>query len=97
MARLRRMVMCAWLDMPQASAHVPYLRVLGADEKGRALLRRLQKEGKPILTKPADVAVLGSEAMALFSAESAWTDQFLLGMAAPQKPGADWRYTPLMK
>lgn len=97
MARLRRMVMAAWLDTPAAPQHVPYLRVLAANEKGRALLGKLRREGKPVLTKPANVDLLGSEAKALFAAEAGWTDQFLLGMDTPQRPGQDWRYTPLMK
>ena len=97
MARLRRMAMAAWLDVPAAPEQVPYLRVLAADEKGRALLKKLQKQGMPILTKPADVERLGCKAKELFTAEANRTDQFLLGMKTPQKPGADWRYTPRMR
>ena len=97
MARLRRMAMAAWLDIPAAPEQVPYLRVLAANEKGRALLKKLQRQGVPILTKPADVERLGCKAKSLFSSEADITDQFSLGMTSPQRPGADWRYTPWMK
>ncbi|MEG0321524.1 MAG: nucleotidyltransferase family protein, partial [Oscillospiraceae bacterium] len=55
-ARVRRAVLWAYLgltaaDRPEA---VPYLRVLGMDETGQALLKGLKKTCPlPLITKPA--------------------------------------------
>ena len=96
MARLRRMVLSAWLGMDETPGKVPYLRVLAANEQGRKHLRVLQKQGVSVLTKAADVSKLGSEAEKLFQEECARTDQFELCKLNPQPAGADWRLTPKM-
>ena len=57
MARLRRMLLAAWLEVPQPPEEVPYLRLLGAGKDGRPLLRQMQRSGVPVLTKPADVGI----------------------------------------
>ena len=54
MARLRRMLLAAWLEVPQPPEEVPYLRLLGAGKDGRPLLRQMQRSGVPVLTKPAE-------------------------------------------
>lgn len=97
LSRLRRMAWLAWLGAEPPAGAVPYLRVLAANGRGRALLRQLQEAGQPVLTKPADVDRLGAEARALFAAEARYTDQFLLAMERPQPPGEDWRYTPFIQ
>ncbi|MEG1657515.1 MAG: nucleotidyltransferase family protein, partial [Oscillibacter sp.] len=68
-ARLRRMVLWAYLGLTPADvpARPPYLRVLAANETGRALLSRMKKTAAlPLLTKPADVRRLSPEARRLF-------------------------------
>ena len=75
-ARLRRMVLSAWLGLSKAPETVPYARVLAANETGRALLRQMRKAGAPVLTKAADVAALGSGAEALFRREAGYTDLY---------------------
>lgn len=55
-ARLRRMVLWAYLGLTPAKlpASVPYLRILAANETGRALLGRMRKTARlPVITKPA--------------------------------------------
>lgn len=55
-ARLRRMVLWAYLGLTPADvpAHVPYLRVLAANETGRTLLHQMRKRAQlPVITKPA--------------------------------------------
>ena len=42
LARLRRMVLAAWLDLPEPPEKLPYLRVLAANGVGRQLLRRMR-------------------------------------------------------
>ena len=98
-ARLRRMVLSAWLGLPKAPETVPYARVLAANETGRALLRQMRKAGAPVLTKAADVAALGSGAEALFRREAGYTDLYTLAYTdlAQAVPGSDWRLTPMMK
>ena len=61
------------------------------------LLRQLQSEGVPVLTKPAAVAALGEEAQRLFTREAQRTDVFALAYPAGQGGcGSDWRHTPVM-
>lgn len=99
-ARLRRMMLSAWLDLPEAGKEdaIPYLRVLAANERGRALLRQMRDAGAPVLTKPADVGVLGQEAETLFADESRRAD--LCALACPDLGqsacGQDWRKSPVM-
>ena len=96
-ARVRRMLWAAFLNLEPPSAEVPYIRVLAATEAGRKLLRQMRDHGVPVLTKPADVGLLGSEAQSLFTREARRTDVFAL--ACPINPsvcGEDWRHTPVM-
>ena len=97
-ARLRRMVMWAWLQpMERGLDAPPYLRVLAANERGRQLLRQMQDRGVPVLTKTADVAALGADARYLMECESRWTD--LHGLCRENIPpcGEEWRSSPVMK
>ena len=98
MARLRRLVLAAWLDLPEPPDRVPYLRVLAANEAGRRLLRQMRDHGAPVLTKPADAAALGPDAAALFAVESRCTDLYVLARPSADQmaPGQDWRTTPVM-
>ena len=98
-ARLRRLMLSAWLGLPKALETVPYARVLAANETGRALLRQMRKAGQPVLTKAADVAALGGTAEALFRREAAYTDLYTLayGDLTQSRPGSDWRLTPIMR
>ena len=98
-ARLRRLVLAAWLELPKAPETVPYARVLAANETGRALLRQMRRAEQPVLTKAADVAALGSAAAELFRREAAYTDLYTLTYddLTQSHPGSDWRLTPVMK
>ncbi|MBQ0038582.1 MAG: nucleotidyltransferase family protein [Clostridiales bacterium] len=98
LARLRRMVLAAWLNLEPAPERPPYLRVLAANETGRRLLHQMKKSGARVLTKPADVRALGGEAAALFEKESRRTDLYTMGYPKVTESvcDADWRATPLM-
>ncbi|MBR5571420.1 MAG: nucleotidyltransferase family protein [Oscillospiraceae bacterium] len=97
-ARLRRMVMWAWLRPMERQMDVPpYLRVLAANEKGRQLLRTLRDDGAPVLTKTADVALLGSDACELMECESRWSDLYSLCRESVSPCGEEWRSSPVMK
>lgn len=96
-ARVRRMLWAAFLNLELPPAEIPYIRVLAATADGRRLLRQMRDHGVPVLTKPADVGLLGSEAQSLFTREARRTDVFAL--ACPINPsvcGEDWRHTPVM-
>lgn len=95
-ARLRRMVMAAWLGVTAETDTPPYGRVLAANEAGRHLLREMRDAGAPVLTKAADVAALGSGAEKLLRREAKWTD--LYGLCCENVPpcGEEYRKTPYM-
>ncbi len=97
-ARLRRMVMWAWLQpMAQPMDAPPYLRVLAANDRGRQLLRKMRDSGAPVLTKTADAAALGADAQYLMECESRWSDLHGLCREAISPCGEEWRSSPVMK
>ena len=80
-ARLRRMLLAAYLDVTAADVppEVPYLRVLACNERGRKLLKTIKKTGSaPVLTKSADVRALREEAQNLFALTARAADQYVL-------------------
>lgn len=101
LARLRRMVLWAYLglepgDVPET---VPYLRVLAANARGRALLAMMRKTSRiPVLTKPAAVGDLGEEARALLELEARAADLYALAYPdlSAAGGGALWREGPAM-
>ena len=100
-ARLRRMVLWAYLGLTPASfpAEVPYLRVLAANAVGRELLARMRKTAKvPVLTKPADVRRLGAEARELFALEARAADLYALAYPdlSAAVGGSVWREGPVI-
>lgn len=97
-ARLRRILLAAWLGMTDMPDDVPYLRVLAANETGRKLLRQMRDGGAPVLTKAADVPALGEAAEQLFTAEAGRTDLYTLCRPdlTQSACGSDWRATPIM-
>ena len=100
LARLRRMCWCAALGVRQgdAAGEPPYLRVLAADEAGRALLRRMAACAVlPVVTKPAAVRQLETRAQRVFEAGAAARDLYCLAWTpAERTPGSDWRASPYM-
>lgn len=99
LARLRRLLLWAYLGLTQADRPEapPYLRVLGMNETGRALLREIGLRGVlPLLTKPAHVRRLPAPAQRLFDLEAHATD--LYGLCLPQVPpcGTEWLQGPVI-
>ena len=98
-ARLRRILLWAFLGL-NASDRLetpPYLRVLGMNSTGRTLLRSMSEQASlPILTKPAHVRNLSTEALRLFEAECRATD--LYGLCLPEVPPCDseWKTNPVL-
>lgn len=99
LSRLRRMCMAAALgvDADLAAGGPPYIRVLAANEKGRAYLRRAAGHtALPLVTKPAAVRRLGPRAQRLFAVGASAHDLLSLSFSSPEdrKGGADWRTGP---
>ncbi len=97
-ARLRRMVLAAWLNVKDVPDDVPYLRILAANDTGRRLLRQMRDGGAPVLTKAADVAALGAAAERLLQAEARRTDLYTLAFPDMSAGvcGREWRTSPVM-
>lgn len=98
-ARLRRILLWAFLGLTTEDRleTPPYLRVLGMNTTGRTLLRVMREQASlPILTKPAHVRNLSSEAQRLFEAESRATD--LYGFCLSELPpcGSEWTKNPVL-
>ena len=99
LSRLRRMCMAAALgiDAALSAGEPPYIRVLAANEKGRAYLRQIAgKTTIPVVTKPAAVKDLGVRAKAMFAAGASAHDLYTLSFLSieDRKGGSDWRTGP---
>ena len=101
-ARLRRMVLWAWLGMSGTDCpkEIPYLRVLAANATGRELLGRMRKAASvPVVTKPQHIRRLGPEAQRLFELEARAAD--LYALAYPELSAAAgstlWREGPVIR
>lgn len=96
MARLRRMLLHSYLGiLPAAQGETPpYLRVLGANERGRTLLKQMKKTAMlPIITKPAQARQLDERARDCFLREAACTDLYTLAMPDIRNSVADSEFT----
>lgn len=97
-ARIRRLALWAYLglaaeDRPERA---PYLRVLGFNERGRAVLREMEGRAQaPILTKPAHARDLEPAARRLFELEARCTDLYGLCFAEPWPCGREWTTNPV--
>ena len=101
LARLRRMLLHSYLMVQQAGAEEkpPYLRVLGADGRGRELLRRMAKAASlPVVTRPAAARNLGPDARVLFEQEVRCTDLYTLAYPrlSQSVPGSECMGGPVM-
>lgn len=99
LARLRRVVLWAYLGLTAADRpeSVPYLRVLGMNETGRTLLRKMgDQTDLPILTKPAHVRNLSPQVQALFELEARATDLYGFCLPALVPGGAEWKSGPIL-
>ena len=101
-ARLRRMVLWAWLGMTPKDfpEEIPYLRVLAANETGRELLGRMRKTAAvPVVTKPQHVRRLSREAQALFELEARAADLYALAYPdlSATVGGRLWREGPMIR
>ena len=101
LARLRRVLLHSYLGVRQAAkdAAPPYLRILGANERGRSLLRQMRKYAAlPVITQPAEVRRLGGDVEWLFEQEARCTDLYTLAFPelSRAKPGSEFSKSPVM-
>ena len=100
-ARLRRMLLAAYLDVTAADVppEVPYLRVLACNSRGREVLRCMKTTAAaPVLTRSADVRRLDAGAQRLFALTARAEEQYTLAYPslAAAKPGSAWTTTPVI-
>lgn len=100
-ARLRRMLLAMLLGLKPGDApeHVPYLRVLAMNDRGKALLREMREAAAlPVLTKPAGVRELSDDAARLFEWEARATDLYALAYPdlARSRGGSEWTTGPVI-
>lgn len=95
------MLLHSYLGLRPARAEEapPYLRVLGADQRGRKLLRRMAKTASlPVVTRPASARLLGDRARALFDLEVRCADLYTLAYPRLSQsiPGSECLRGPVM-
>ncbi len=91
-ARIRRMVLWAALGLKGSDrpVQVPYLRVLGANEKGRAVLKAIP-EDVTVITKPSH-----GKGLTLMELEARCTDFYAMCRKKPDICGAEWSTSPII-
>lgn len=97
-ARLRRLAVGAFLGVGPTPPELPYLRVLGLNDRGRALLRQMgTRAALPVVTKPARADRLPPAARDLFAAEGRYTDLYALCFPQPLPCGLEWTRGPVVE
>ncbi len=93
-ARIRRAVLWGALGLREGDrpSLPPYLRVLGANGRGRELLREMKgRAALPVLTKPAH-----GKGIPLLELEAGCTDFYQLCREEPGPCGLEWSTNPVM-
>ena len=101
LARLRRMLLQSYLGVPQAARGEtpPYIRVLGANSRGRSLLGEMRKAAAlPVVTKPGHIRRLDWEAQRIFDQEARCTDLYVLAYPdlSQAEPDQEYRTGPVI-
>ncbi len=93
-SRIRRIVLSSLLGITKdfTQSDIPYIRVLGFNEKGRTLLNTAKKKaGLPLVTRAAEIAGLGAQAKRFFELEARAAAVYNLTL--PTVQNADTEYT----
>ncbi len=91
-SRLRRIVLCALLGITDEYTNipVPYIRVLGFNEKGAEVLKQAKNTAiLPIVSKSSDFKYLDENAQKIFELECKARDVFSLCLPVPQVCGKE--------
>ena len=95
MARLRRMMLHGYLGVHEAEEDEtpPYIRVLGANERGRSLLKQMRETASlPVVTKPGHIRRMDREVQQVFDQEAVCTDLYVLAYPDLGQAGPDSEY-----
>ncbi len=98
-ARIRRIVLCAFLGLRKtdAASGMPYLRVLGFSQKGREILHEAKKTASlPIVMRACDIQSLDETAKRAFYLESTATDIFNLALPEIRPCGTEMTENPVI-
>ncbi len=96
-ARIRRIVLRAFLGIFSLPETPAYLGVLGANETGLELLRRMKKTAAlPVVTKPAHGKKLTEEALEQYLCSRAADDLWGLCVEQIRPAGECWQNTPVL-
>lgn len=91
-ARIRRVVLSAFLGLTTdlQKSDVPYLRVLGFNDRGKDLLRAARDKAKlPILMRAGDISLCTPAAQAVFQLECRATDIFTMTLPKIRDCGSE--------
>ena len=98
-SRTRRLLTWAYLGLTEADRpdNPPYLRVLGLNARGQAILKKMKSQASlPILTKPAHAKALDEVGRSLFAQEARCTDLYDLCLESVPVPGREWTSGPVV-
>ena len=92
-SRIRRIILRAYMGITKEYAKdVPYIRILGFNEKGCELLGQMKKKAKlPVISRYNDIDKLTDDGKKLFELECRCTDLYNLGYKNPLPCGTDQR------
>ena len=98
LARVRRALLRAWLDLPQSVSPEPqYIRVLAIGRQGRTILRRMKDTcALPVVIKPVTERSLPEDLQPALARDALADDLYALAYPAPELRvgGGHFRKTP---
>lgn len=99
-SRIRRMIlgMCLGFTVGDRPKCPPYIRILGAKEKGQEVLAHMKESATlPIVSRPGQIKKLGKKAQRMFALEQKVTDLYHLCArdSAARRGGTEWQGKPI--
>ena len=92
LSRIRRILLFAYLGVTKElfETPVPYIRVLGFNEKGASLLKECKEKAKlPLITRPKDLKNLDENGRRIFELECKARDLYSLCLETPEICGKE--------
>lgn len=92
-SRIRRIILKSYLGITNYyTRDVPYIRILGFNERGREILNNISKNSSlPVISRYADIKNLSTFGRELFELECRCTDLYNLGYKTPLPCGTEQR------